>query len=117
MSGTVLLCEVTDPRNPRPMIPKNLKNLVLNLFHHGDHPGIKESLRRVSREYYWPNMKNEVTSFCQSCHPCQVAKQATTVNPGIGDFPVPDKEICIHTFGHCGSPGGIMRLQISLDDL
>ena len=32
-----------------------------------------------------------MTDFVRTCHPCQLAKQSKTVNPGVGDFPVPDK--------------------------
>ena len=91
MTGVDLLCEVSNPDNPRPIIPKSHRDLIANLFHHGDHPGIKESLRRCSREYYWPSLKKDITNFVKSCHPCQQAKQSRTVDPGIGDFPVPDK--------------------------
>ena len=52
MYGTELVCEVSDPENPRPMVPRSLKNLVINLLHHGDHPGVKETLRRVATDYY-----------------------------------------------------------------
>ena len=89
--GTKLVCETSDPKNPRPMVPISQRNLVINLLHHGDHPGIKETLRRVTSDYYWPKLRQEVTAFCKSCHPCQIAKQSTTVKPGIGDFEVPDK--------------------------
>ena len=36
-------------------------------------------------------MKKDITSFVTTCHPCQLAKQARSVDPGVGDFPVPDK--------------------------
>ena len=91
LDGVDLVCEVSDGDNPRPMIPESLRSLVLNLFHHTDHAGQKETLRRTASEYYWPKLKNDVTWFVKSCHPCQLAKQARPVDPGIGDFPVPDR--------------------------
>ena len=91
MSGSKVFCEVSDIGNPRPLIPVSQRNLVVNLFHHLDHPSVKETVRRTSKEYYWPGLKKEVSGFVRSCHPCQVAKQSPTVNPGTGDFPVPDK--------------------------
>ena len=36
-------------------------------------------------------MRKDIGEFVKTCHPCQLAKQATTVNPGIGHFPVPDR--------------------------
>ena len=91
MSGVDLYCEISDPNNPRPLVPISQRNLVLNLLHHGDHPGQKEQVRRVSSNYYWPKLRANVKEFSRSCHACQVAKQSATEDPGIGDFPVPDK--------------------------
>ena len=91
VAGHTLLCEVSDPLNPRPLVPADQRNVVLNLLHHGDHPSIKETTRRVSSQYYWPSLRNQVTEFVRSCHPCQVAKQSSTVNPGVGEYPIVDK--------------------------
>ena len=91
LGGVDLFCEISDPDNPRPLIPGKLRNVVLNLFHHGDHPGAKETKRRCTREYYWPKMKQNISDFVKTCHPCQQAKQSRSVDPGVGDFPVPDK--------------------------
>ena len=91
MCGVDLICETSDPDNPRPMIPEKHRSLVLNLFHHGDHAGQKEILRRTASEYYWPKMRQDIKNFVRSCHPCQLAKQSRAVDPGIGDFPVPDQ--------------------------
>ena len=91
MHGVDLLCEISDKSNPRPLLPASQRDLVINLFHHGDHPGAKETIRRTASEYYWPKMRSNITEFVRSCHPCQLAKQSRTVDPGVGDFPVPDK--------------------------
>ena len=90
-SGVKLFCEVSDPHNPRPLVPQVHRDLVINLLHHADHPGQKETLRRVSSEYYWPKLRKNVHDFVKTCKPCNLAKQSTTVNPGTGDFPVPDQ--------------------------
>ena len=91
MSGQQLFCEISDPQNPRPMVPRSQRDLVLNLLHHADHPGQKETARRACSQYYWPGMRKNIAGFVKTCHPCQLAKQARTVHPGIGDFHVPDK--------------------------
>ena len=80
IGGFKVYCEVSDSKNPRPLLPKEQRTLVLNLLHHQDHPSSKETLRRVAQEYYWPCMKTNVEAFCKTCHPCQLAKQAKTVN-------------------------------------
>ena len=91
MGNVSLLCEVSDVRNPRPVVPVGQRSLILNLFHHVDHPSVRETGRRTCSQYYWPKMKKDITSFVTTCHPCQLAKQARSVDPGVGDFPVPDK--------------------------
>ena len=91
MAGNNVFCEISNPDNPRPMIPASQRNLVVNLLHHGDHPSVKETIRRTAKDYYWPQMRKNITEFVRTCHPCQVAKQSTTIKPGIGHFPVPDE--------------------------
>ena len=71
--------------------PVSQRNLIVNLIHHGDHPSVKETIKRTAKDYYWPRMRADITEFCRTCHPCQVAKQSATVKPGIGHFPVPDE--------------------------
>ena len=91
LADVELVCETSDLKNPRPMVPKKSRDLVINLLHHADHPGQRETLRRVAKEYYWPKLRRNVSDFVRTCHACQLAKQSSTVNPGVGDFPVPDK--------------------------
>ena len=90
-----LYCEISQVSNPRPLLPKDQRSLVLNLLHHLDHPGQRETLRRASASYYWPDIRKDVEGFVKSCHPCQVAKQSGTVNPGVGAFPVPDQRFSV----------------------
>ena len=95
VSGVPLYCEISQVGNPRPLLPKDQRSLVLNLLHHLDHPGQRETLRRASASYYWPDIRKDVEGFVKSCHPCQVAKQSGTVNPGVGAFPVPDQRFSV----------------------
>ena len=93
--GTALYCEISDPKNPRPLLPKKQRDIAVNLLHHGDHPSAKETLKRVAADYYWPGLRRDIKSFVKTCHPCQIAKQAETVNPGIGKFEVPDTRFSV----------------------
>ena len=65
------------------------------MLHHGDHPNAEETIRRVAKDYYWPGLRRDIKGFVQSCHPCQVAKQSKTVNPGVGKFEVPDTRFSV----------------------
>ena len=59
-SGVSLYCEVSDGNNPRPLVPKESRSLLLNLLHHQDHPSERETLRRVASSYYWPTYKGDL---------------------------------------------------------
>ena len=95
MLGASLYCEISNPDNPRPLIAKKHRSIVANLLHHADHPNIDETVRRISLDYYWPGLRTDIKNFVRSCHPCQVAKQSKTVNPGVGSFQVPDSRFSV----------------------
>ena len=90
IAGSSLYCEISDPTKPRPLVPVQKRNIIVNLIHHLDHPGIKESTRRVAADYYWPALRQDVKQFCRTCHACQAGKQGQTVDPGVGKIKVPD---------------------------
>ena len=72
IDGISLYCEIS--KNPRPMVPKELRDIILQTFHALGHPNARETGRRVSEFYYWPKLKAEAEAFVSSCHPCQSAK-------------------------------------------
>ena len=59
IDGVEIYCEVSKDQ-PRPMVPKELRSIIMQTFHALGHPAEKESLRRISEFYYWPHMKEEV---------------------------------------------------------
>merc|ERR1712015_330049 len=97
INGVDIVCEVSDPAKPRPLVPERQRSAIVQLVHHLDHPGVRETTRRVADDYYWPAMRTDITKFVQSCHPCQLAKQSRTVDPGVGKIEVPDERF---TFIH-----------------
>ena len=48
----------------------------LIIYHHNKtcHRGINEGLLALSKLYYWPNMKNNLTEYINNCDTCQQAK-------------------------------------------
>ena len=109
INGFPLYCEVSDPNNPRPLVPKAQREVILNLLHHQDHPSARETLRRVSKDYYWPCVRHDVEGFVKTCRPCKLAKQARSVNPGTGYFPVPDQRF---TSIHLDVVGPLRSLRV-----
>lgn len=58
----------------RLVAPPTLRNLVLEHLHDhrmGGHLGIKRTLLNVSRHFWWPGLRKDVTRWCKVCLPCQ----------------------------------------------
>merc|ERR1712015_140512 len=108
INGIDIVCEVSDPAKPRPLIPERQRSAIVQLAHHLDHPGVKETTKRVACDYYWPAMRDEITQFVRSCHPCQMAKQSPTINPGVGTMEVTDERF---TFIHLDVVGPLPESQ------
>ena len=91
VSNIPLYCEISVPGNPRPLVPSSCRDIIVNLLHHQDHAGQKETVSRVAKDYYWPALRKNVEDFVKTCHPCQSTNQTPTIDPGVSRFPVPDQ--------------------------
>ena len=38
------------------------------------HPGIAKTLELTTREFWWPNMKQDIEKYVKGCHECQRSK-------------------------------------------
>lgn len=57
----------------------------------GGHSGIQATYHRVKALFSWPNLKQVVTDYVQSCTVCQQAKVEHNKIPGmLQPFPIPD---------------------------
>ena len=84
-----IVCEVTSAK-PRPLVPKPLRNNYIQTLHSVGHPSIQETFYRVSSNYYWNKMRNQVTIYVKNCHQCLSVKANKQVKPHIGQFEVPE---------------------------
>ena len=79
--------------------PNELKRGVTKLYHDtiaAGHPGISNTLFSISRDYWWPRMKQWVTEYIKGCAMCQANKSNTHHNrPAI--FPIAPKEEALLT--------------------
>ena len=51
-----------------------IKLLILNEVHkspYSGHPGYQKMITMLRKEYFWPNMKNEVAKYIARCIECQ----------------------------------------------
>ncbi|XP_042032226.1 uncharacterized protein LOC121778901 [Salvia splendens] len=56
------------------------------------HPGFERTLRRVTADFYWPNMKKEVKQFVEACVVCQTTKYSTQKPAGLlQPLPIPSQ--------------------------
>ena len=76
--------------------------MILENYHGIDHPGQRESKRRVTSMYFWPNIKKDMNTFVKNCHACQSTKPSKMPNPHIGHFPVPEKRFSHIHIDVCG---------------
>ncbi|MBW0498276.1 hypothetical protein O181_037991 [Austropuccinia psidii MF-1] len=59
---------------------RTLMNTILHEFHHNlasQHLSEDRTLERVKTFYWWPNWRNVVAEYCQTCDRCQKANRTT----------------------------------------
>lgn len=72
-----------------------IKTQLLNEAHDAaisGHVGMSKTLELLSRNYYWPKMKEDVTHYVKSCYKCQSNKPNNRYPLGLlQSIPVPEK--------------------------
>ena len=93
------------------MVPVQLRNRIMELAHGsimGGQLGIKKTVDKIQRAFYWPGIQGDVTRYCKSCDVCQ-----KTVNKGsvpkvpLEKMPLidkPFKRVAIDLVGPIGPP-------------
>uniref|UniRef100_A0A3B3H3T2 Gypsy retrotransposon integrase-like protein 1 n=1 Tax=Oryzias latipes TaxID=8090 RepID=A0A3B3H3T2_ORYLA len=74
------------------VVPVIFRTEVLRLAHdHGlaGHMGVRKTLDRVTRHFYWPGVKSDVTGYCKTCHVCQVVGKPNQTIPRAPLHPIP----------------------------
>lgn len=74
-----LMCDVS-LRTCRPFVPEKLRREVFNSIHNLYHPGIKDSLKKISKKFVWLSMNKDVRNWAKSCLSCQKSKVTRHVN-------------------------------------
>jgi transposase InsO family protein len=70
-------------RQGKLVIPKALRQRVLELAHKG-HQGIVKTKARLREKVWWPSMSTECEAFVKKCHACQVVSP-----PNAPETPIP----------------------------
>ena len=73
-------------RGRRYLLPESLRPMVLEYFHSSHlsaHLGMTKTLNRISKVFFWPDMRREVYAFVRRCEDCQRAKPAPDTKVGL----------------------------------
>lgn len=56
-------------------VPTSIVTDIIKTYHDDvGHPGAEKTVADVSKSYFWPSLKIDVTSFIASCHDCQISR-------------------------------------------
>ena len=89
IDNKLLFCELSSNEGPRPYVPQELRKQVMSSLHF-DHLGNKSMTKRVTSQFYWPSMKEDLKLFNKTCNPCAKVKPGKKII-NTGSFKVPDK--------------------------
>jgi hypothetical protein len=68
------------------VVPPSLRGMVIRYFHDGifaGHLGARNTLGKVSSNFWWPNIRNEVFNYVQRRDLCQRAKPIQNTRVGL----------------------------------
>jgi len=87
-SGELVLRDPLD--FDRICLPESLKSEIIEEYHSSQHTGIEITFKRISKKYFWLDMKSSISKFIRSCHYCQTSKPCNNPNkPPLGKFKTP----------------------------
>lgn len=74
------------------VVPSAYRSDILHLAHDhclAGHMGVRKTLDRVLRHFFWPGVKNDVTQYCRTCHVCQMVGKPNQKIPPAPLHPIP----------------------------
>ncbi|GFX17261.1 transposon Tf2-11 polyprotein [Trichonephila clavipes] len=66
------------------------RKIVFQHLHGLSHPGIAASTKLATQRFVWPNIRRDIKTWVNSCHPCQRSKIYRHTKAPIGTFALPD---------------------------
>lgn len=66
-SGKLLYCD-TSTSSIRPFIPNNFRKTIFNAIHSLARPGIRNTVKKVTKRFIWPDIKKDVKQWTQKLH-------------------------------------------------
>ncbi|CAH8289554.1 unnamed protein product [Schistosoma intercalatum] len=89
-SNTSIIYDVSTGNN-RPFVPLACRRHVFRQLHDLSHPGIRATIKLVTKCFVWPKINSDIKRWTRSCLQCQRSKiQKHTISP-VGKYPLPEK--------------------------
>ncbi|CAH8494473.1 unnamed protein product [Dicrocoelium dendriticum] len=85
--GTIL-CDLS-LGTPRPVVPREFRQTVIDALHGLSHPGVRASVKLVTARVVWRSVNWDVRTWAAACLPCQRAKVHKRTS-SLGTLPTPD---------------------------
>ena len=83
-----VLCDVSQAQ-PRFYVPQQWRRKIFGTIHSLAHPSGKSTLKMITRNYVWHNMKRDILQWAKECDKCSMAKVGRHVKPPIKPLEVP----------------------------
>ncbi|GFX98955.1 transposon Tf2-6 polyprotein [Trichonephila clavipes] len=88
-TDVTLYCDMSQ-KQPRPFVPKRMRQLIFKALHFFSHPGISASIDLIAKRFVWTGMRKDIKIMVRSCVKCQRAKVTRHTKSPIGTFALPD---------------------------
>ncbi|CAF4238254.1 unnamed protein product, partial [Adineta steineri] len=87
-------------------LPSSMINNLLQVYHSdplSGHFGVQRTYLKIKNIFWWPDMKQSITRYIQSCLPCQQYNITRTKKPGrLQPIPPPEGPFQLIGMDYCG---------------
>ncbi|CAF4100345.1 unnamed protein product [Rotaria sordida] len=87
-------------------LPSSMINSLLQSYHNdplSGHFGVRRTYLKIKNKFWWPQMKQSITQYIQSCIPCQQYNINRSKKPGqLYPIPVPEGPFQLIGIDYCG---------------
>ena len=66
-------------------VPQELRKTILQLYHDSEysgHLGVKKTYDLITRYYYWPHIRKDISAYVRACNICSTQKDTTHAKYG-----------------------------------
>ena len=93
--GLLFKFDPVSDRRPRLVVPPSMKDTIIFDAHSGKfggHFGFEKTWKKIALYYYWPELKQDVSKFCQACLSCAKNKlQTRKPHCKLQPLPIPQR--------------------------